>query len=99
MTIHPRDEENHSPASQGCASAHRVRLRRGNIYWLCRCGLSTRVPFCDGSHNALSKDQQCLPEVVQASGSGEFLWCGCGKSRRLPECDGCSDQNKENYRG
>ncbi|OXE35441.1 MAG: hypothetical protein CGW95_13775 [Phenylobacterium zucineum] len=29
-----------------------VDVEAGQDYWWCSCGLSSRQPFCDGSHKA-----------------------------------------------
>jgi CDGSH-type Zn-finger protein len=33
-----------------------LETRSGKPYFLCRCGQSTRKPFCDGTHNRIDFD-------------------------------------------
>jgi len=44
-----------------------VETREGKAFYLCRCGGSTRKPFCDGTHSKVGfKGAQEAVEAAQA---------------------------------
>jgi CDGSH-type Zn-finger protein len=55
----------------------------GKKAW-CKCGLSARQPYCDGSH----KTTACKPIVVEITEGKKVAWCGCKHSGNMPYCDG-----------
>lgn len=52
----------------------------------CQCGLSAKLPYCDGAH---SREQTGLaPIVCEIPQDGKVAVCQCRKSGNLPFCDG-----------
>ncbi|MCO6437097.1 MAG: CDGSH iron-sulfur domain-containing protein [Phycisphaerae bacterium] len=52
----------------------------------CQCGLSARLPYCDGTH---SREQTGLsPVVCEVTETGRKSVCQCHRSASLPWCDG-----------
>ncbi len=50
----------------------------------CSCGLSSKDPYCDGSH----KDTGFSPEIVELKENKKVAWCGCKQSVNGAFCDG-----------
>ena len=64
-------------------SPYAVELAPGD-YWWCACGLSTRQPFCDGSHKGTG-----IEPVKFSVTEAQKVWlCGCKHSASKPFCDG-----------
>jgi len=61
-----------------------VELEQGRTYSWCRCGLSSRQPFCDGSHKSTGIE----PLLFVAQTSGSVNLCGCKQTCDEPYCDG-----------
>ena len=50
----------------------------------CTCGLSSKNPYCDGSH----KGTGFSPEIVILEEDKKVVWCGCKHSSKGAFCDG-----------
>ena len=61
-----------------------VEVSAGKTYFWCACGLSSRQPFCDGSH----KETGLEPLKYNAEKDGKVFFCGCKASGKVPLCDG-----------
>ena len=61
-----------------------IELVEGKKYAWCACGLSSKQPFCDGSH----KVTDIKPIVFEAEMAGLASICGCKRSDNAPYCNG-----------
>ena len=61
-----------------------VEVETGKTYFWCQCGLSSKQPFCDGSH----KSTAFTPIRYHAEESKKVFFCGCKHTSRKPLCDG-----------
>ena len=52
----------------------------------CQCGLSAKLPYCDGSHSRESTG--LAPIVVAVEAPGKKAVCQCHQSGNRPWCDG-----------
>ena len=59
-------------------------LKAGKKYAWCRCGLSSKQPFCDGSHSTTDFE----PLIFTAEKAGANWLCGCKQTAGEPFCDG-----------
>jgi len=50
----------------------------------CKCGLSSKDPYCDGSH----KGTGFSPEIIEIKENKKIAWCGCKRSSKGAFCDG-----------
>ncbi len=58
-------------------------IEPGNYAW-CACGLSSKQPYCDGSHQGTDFS----PVVEKIDEAKTVAWCGCKNSSNKPFCDG-----------
>ena len=73
-------------------SPYPVEVKAGDTYFWCKCGLSKKQPFCDGSH----KNTRIAPIRYLASKTAKVFFCGCKKSKNEPFCDGTHNQLAKN---
>lgn len=52
----------------------------------CQCGLSAKLPYCDGAHSR--EGTTLAPVVVEVAEAGRKAVCQCHRSGNLPWCDG-----------
>jgi CDGSH-type Zn-finger protein len=55
----------------------------GKYAW-CSCGLSSKQPYCDGSH----KGTEFSPIIEKVTEARKVAWCGCKRTGKAPFCDG-----------
>ncbi len=60
-----------------------MELEAGKHAW-CSCGLSSKHPFCDGSHAGTGN----APVVFELEESRKVALCACKKTSGAPFCDG-----------
>jgi len=61
-----------------------AELEEGRTYAWCRCGRSSKQPFCDGSHKGTGIE----PMVFKAERTETAMLCGCKGTDDQPFCDG-----------
>ncbi|MFQ5501747.1 MAG: CDGSH iron-sulfur domain-containing protein [Phycisphaerae bacterium] len=57
----------------------------------CQCGLSEKMPYCDGAHSREGTD--LAPIVVEVEAEGKKAVCQCRRSGNLPWCDGAHSRS------
>lgn len=65
-------------------SPYKIDVEAGKNYAWCACGLSSRQPFCDGSHSGTDFS----PIVWKAEATKTVYLCGCKHSKKGQYCDG-----------
>lgn len=76
------DKEEHLPNMK--QKAPYVKGMEAGRYAFCTCGLSSKDPFCDGSH----KGKGFSPKIVVLEKDQKVAWCGCKHSQKGAFCDG-----------
>ena len=66
-----------------------VEVQQGKSYLWCSCGLSTKQPFCDGSH----KSSEFKPLQYTAEANQTIYFCGCKQTAKAPLCDGSHNRS------
>ena len=61
-----------------------VMTVKPGLYAWCSCGLSTKQPYCDGSHGPTGM----TPLIQEITEEKQVAWCGCKGSNKKPFCDG-----------
>lgn len=46
-----------------------LKLKKGNRYSICSCGISNRLPFCDGGHKKLNQESSSNYKSVKITAS------------------------------
>jgi CDGSH-type Zn-finger protein len=54
--------------------------------WYCQCGLSSNLPYCDGTHSR--EGTGISPMKAEIEEPGKKAICQCHRSGSLPWCDG-----------
>ncbi len=65
-------------------SAIVVEVEKNKSYFWCSCGLSSKQPFCDGSH----KNTEFRPVKFIADETKKMFFCTCKQTNNQPFCDG-----------
>ena len=65
-------------------SAIVVEVEKNKSYFWCSCGLSSKQPFCDGSH----KNTDFSPVKFIADETKKMFFCTCKQTNNQPFCDG-----------
>ena len=65
-------------------SAIVVEVEKNKSYFWCSCGLSSKQPFCDGSH----KNTEFSPVNFIADETKKMFFCTCKQTNNQPFCDG-----------
>jgi CDGSH-type Zn-finger protein len=62
----------------------KIALEKDSKYFFCSCGLSSKQPFCDGSHQG----SEFTPQKFECTESKDYYLCQCKYSGNKPYCDG-----------
>ena len=65
-------------------SAIVVEVEKNKSFFWCSCGLSSKQPFCDGSH----KNTEFSPVKFIADETKKMFFCTCKQTNNQPFCDG-----------
>lgn len=73
----------------------KVSLEKDRKYFFCVCGLSSKQPFCDGSHQG----GPFTPMAFVCEESKDYFLCRCKYSGNKPYCDGSHKQFDDHQAG
>ncbi|MBI3143435.1 MAG: CDGSH iron-sulfur domain-containing protein [Bacteroidetes bacterium] len=62
-----------------------VDMEPGRKYYWCSCGLSSKQPWCDGSHKAAN---QFSPVAMTVEAPKKAWLCQCKQTNNAGYCDG-----------
>lgn len=63
---------------------YKLELKKGEKYFWCACGRSSKQPLCDGTH----KGTGLSPKMIVADEDKTVWLCGCKHTAKAPYCDG-----------
>ena len=66
-----------------------VDVEQGKAYFWCACGLSSKQPFCYGSH----KGSEFSPIKYEATATKKVFFCACKSTQKQPLCDGSHNRS------
>lgn len=66
-----------------------VELKKGEKYFWCACGKSSKLPFCDFQAH---KGTGFAPKQFTAEKDGTVHLCTCTKTKNPPYCDGSHNE-------
>jgi CDGSH iron-sulfur domain-containing protein 3 len=73
-----------------------VKVEAGKTYAWCTCGLSSKQPFCDGTHKTIDPaDGEFKSLKITFEEEKEVWLCNCKHTKNPPFCDGSHHQFKE----
>lgn len=73
----------------------KVALEKDRKYFFCVCGMSSKQPFCDGSHQG----SEFTPMAFTCDESKDYFLCQCKQSSNKPYCDGSHKAYDDNQVG
>jgi len=68
----------------------KLKLEAEKNYAWCTCGLSSKLPFCDGKHS----DTGMHPLIFKVDETKDYWLCNCQLTKKPPFCDGSHKQIK-----
>ena len=81
---HVDDLAKQMESTYGGCNPVEVALKKDRPYSWCSCGLSTKLPWCDGTHKTAGQGMKPVRFTPQASEMA--IVCACGASTEPPYC-------------